>query len=578
MKTCIEVIEKQKKANRFTNYIDYIVFPKYKNLITGSKITFDFPLTVLVGKNGSGKSSVLKALYGAPNKFSCGDYWFTTEVDPIESSNIKEEKNRFFYSYKKDDVQQEVLYQRMPRKGNPDYWETAKPMKSLGMTVDNRCSPIEKELIYLDFRSEITAFDKAFYFGVKSDEKIQDFLRKKSKYLKRAFNNEEVRYPVKKTYKTHEKLIQLNQEIIDQINKILEKNYIEIKILKHKFYDKFGVSILVKTKLGLEYSEANSGSGESAIINLVYNIMEASDQTLILLDEPESSLHPSAQKRLKLFLLEQIKKKRHQIILSTHSPMLIEGLPSSAIKLFSNNLTNNTVIEENRSYEEAFFDLSDSVNLKKTIICEDFSAKELITRILNISKKNHYMNVEIGGGAESILKKYVPIFSNNLENNFYIMLDGDKTKESINLQNETLEKLEDESYLKAKSKEVFGFDIPIYIDGGLFGGNSDQKKEMYKKNIEFHKNRVKYIPNNKIPEEIILSSTFIKESYKNEVENKAINRTNAKQILEEISTSRGENDKKLTIAALITDIVREDLVEIKELKEILSSILKMEME
>lgn len=573
MNSCIDAIESQKKANRFENYIDYIVFPRYKSLIDNSKINFDFPLTALVGKNGSGKSSVLKALYGAPKGFSCGEYWFTTEVDPI-----KEEKNRFFYSYKKNGIPQEVLYQRMPRKNDPDYWETSKPVKSLGMLSERRCPPIEKDLIYLDFRAEIPAFDKAFYFGIKQKEKIQDFLRKRSIYLKRAFNNEKVKYPASKKYKIYEPLINLNLSTIEKINDILGKNYTEIKIVYHKFYEKFGTSILVKTKLGLEYSEANSGSGESAIINLVYNLMTAKKETLILLDEPEASLHPSAQRRLKLFLLEQIKEKRHQIILSTHSPMLIEGLPSTAIKLFSNDSMNNILIEENRSYEEAFFDLSDFVSTKKTIICEDSSAKELIRRILNIHQKGQYINVEVGGGAEAILKKYIPIYANILEHNLYIILDGDKTKNIVELENEKGQNLNNITFLKEKSKEVFGFDIPIYVDGNVGRGNEDQKKDTYKKYIEFHKKRIKYIPEGKIPEEIILSSNSIKKQYENQIKNRVIDKSNAKEIIREISKVRGEDTIKDTISALITEIVKEDLKEIKDLKKILSSILNMEME
>lgn len=39
---------------------------------------------MLVGKNGTGKSSVLQAIYGCPQNKSTGDYWFSTDVDPIE--------------------------------------------------------------------------------------------------------------------------------------------------------------------------------------------------------------------------------------------------------------------------------------------------------------------------------------------------------------------------------------------------------------------------------------------------------------------------------------------------------------
>lgn len=50
-------------------------------------------------------------------------------------------------------------------------------------------------------------------------------------------------------------------------------------------------------------------AGENAIINMVCAIMDAKRDSLILLDEPEVSLHPSAQIKLKIFLLNMTMKK-----------------------------------------------------------------------------------------------------------------------------------------------------------------------------------------------------------------------------------------------------------------------------
>ena len=83
--------------NKFVNYIKYIQFPFYKSLTPNTHIDFSFPLTMLVGKNGTGKSSVLQAIYGAPRGKSTGDYWFSTSVDPIE-----ENKNKYFYGYSRE--------------------------------------------------------------------------------------------------------------------------------------------------------------------------------------------------------------------------------------------------------------------------------------------------------------------------------------------------------------------------------------------------------------------------------------------------------------------------------------------
>ena len=60
----------------------------------------------------------------------------------------------------------------------------------------------------------------------------------------------------------------------------------------------------------MQYTEAFAGSGESRIILMVDEVLNAEAKSLILLDEPEINLHPGAQIRLKRFLLEQILEKK----------------------------------------------------------------------------------------------------------------------------------------------------------------------------------------------------------------------------------------------------------------------------
>ena len=152
-----------------------------------------------------------------------------------------------------------------------------------------------------------------------------------------------------------------NAKILSEINNILGKQYVEIRRVYHRVYESWGTSVLVKTKDGMSYSEANAGSGENAIINMVCTVLSAPNNSLILLDEPEVSLHPSAQKKLKIFLLQIIKKYHHQIVLSTHSNVLIEGMPKDALKLFE--MTENAKINvTNGVYSsEAFYNIKEEV-------------------------------------------------------------------------------------------------------------------------------------------------------------------------------------------------------------------------
>lgn len=114
------------KKGHYKKHIDYIRFPYYKNFEKNTKITFDYPITVFVGENGTGKSSVLKALYGCVGDKSIGEHWFSTKVDRIK--DIGSERNCVIYNYTdKDDKAKdyEVLLSRMKRDNDPDYWETS---------------------------------------------------------------------------------------------------------------------------------------------------------------------------------------------------------------------------------------------------------------------------------------------------------------------------------------------------------------------------------------------------------------------------------------------------------------------
>lgn len=159
-------------------------------------------------------------------------------------------------------------------------------------------------------------------FEQKNKENKQ-FIIQRSPLLRRIFLGEnKVTFPNHPENCLHDKMeiynMVNNAKILNEINNILGKQYVEIRRVYHRVYESWGTSVLVKTKDGMSYSEANAGSGENAIINMVCTVLSVPNNSLILLDEPEVSLHPSAQKKLKIFLLQIIKKYHHQIVLSTH--------------------------------------------------------------------------------------------------------------------------------------------------------------------------------------------------------------------------------------------------------------------
>ena len=127
-----------KYARIFPGYITHIRFPRYKNIVDGTRIDFTFPITALVGSNGSGKTSILNALYGAPARKSTGQYWFSTKVDPIEEGEGS--PSRFIYGHHnstlKSVVETRKARVRKVRSGrlDPNYWEPTKESPGDGMS------------------------------------------------------------------------------------------------------------------------------------------------------------------------------------------------------------------------------------------------------------------------------------------------------------------------------------------------------------------------------------------------------------------------------------------------------------
>lgn len=82
-------------------------------------------------------------------------------------------------------------------------------------------------------------------------------------------------------------------------------------------------NFFLKYRMG-EYSHTSDGLGEG-IISLLFIIDALYDSepgSVIAIDEPELSLHPAIQRKLKNLLLEY--SKTRQIVISTHSPLFID--------------------------------------------------------------------------------------------------------------------------------------------------------------------------------------------------------------------------------------------------------------
>lgn len=513
LKNLINEILSKKNEGQFPNYIDRITFPFYANLGQMSSITFDFPLTVFIGPNGCGKSTVLYALYGAVRTKTPRRFWFSSSIDNINDNDEHGIPHCFFYEYKKDNQILEVLKTRINLENDPDYWETSRPIESYGMKIlpeGKRNPPISKNVIYIDFRGILSSFDKYMYYE-DSEEKLinerQEYIRKKSLKLKDAIDTTSINYWKGRggaRYPQNKLPIKLNQTILKKVSEIVGKNYNSGIYLEHKFFKDWGFTSIFSTN-NYNYSDAHAGSGEIAITKLVMEIMEAKQNSLILLDEPEVSLHPLAIHRLKIFLLEQIKNKKLQVIISTHSPLMLENLPSESIKLFRYSSNGKFDIINKVLPEEAFISIGHTITDKTVIYVEDILAKRIIDSIIEIELPEYdqgLFTVEIYTGGKETVKKLSVTISLQNDNKKYIILDKENLPLIINPEQISFSNKNDINFLIRQIESAVGIKVTNLNFPKSSNQSQQQLSDWYYNFIKYYFSHVHFLPC-EIPEEMI---------------------------------------------------------------------------
>lgn len=526
----IEVMRRLLEQNKLEPYIRHIRFPQYKNIKPFTQIDFTFPITALVGANGTNKSSLLKALYGAPDSNNLGNYWFSTDIDPIlEGDNYP---NCFVYGYLNQHRGNlvEVLKTRVKKGNDPDYWEPSRPIIRYGMEgmpepdpadpnrSQTRWKAISKKADLLDFRLSLSAFDRYFYNGDFSQTKHlshkKNYIRTRAPHLKSVLDNglnKYLYYNVNRIVSGQNKTLTADE--LDAVKKILGRNYSEIKLVGHKFFQAEGYTARISNN-DHNYTEAFAGSGEFAVVMLVTRIMRAEPKSLILLDEPEVSLHPGAQERLLDFLGDQVIKKKHQVIFTTHSPALIRKLPPDAIKVLSleGTAAHVTLASQKSMPEEAFLQIGEPILGKKLVITEDRLAIEIIRRALRVHNPQRLQLLRFqhfSGGASVMFNNYVVPYSAENRSDILCLFDGDQRPASKWPKLDEISKINDDD-LSEKIKILTGSEIKFPINSGDEADKKNQRHDAQRRFLGWSCDHVRYLPGNQSPEEFVLSKIDIK--------------------------------------------------------------------
>ncbi len=277
--TINELFEKVSRRS-YRKYLYKVILKRIRGF-NDKIVTFDFPITALVGPNGGGKTTILGAV-------ACA-YKIIKPQQFFAKSGILDESM----------LDWQIEYEIIDR------------------DVNQRDS-IVRSASFVSFRWRRDGLTRdVLVFGVSRTVPANERAELR-KCASTAFEF------------TDDNIQLLHPEVSDAVGKILGK---DVSTYRNIRIDTLGrVSLLSgRTENGASYSEFHFGAGEFSIIRMVIAIENVPNSSLILVEEIENGLHPVATIRMVEYLIDVAHRKSSQVIFTTHSNDALKPLPSNAI-------------------------------------------------------------------------------------------------------------------------------------------------------------------------------------------------------------------------------------------------------
>jgi predicted ATPase len=374
--------------------------------LTTCSLSFDFPITAIAGKNGSGKSTVLALVCCAYHNRKSG----------YKSAHRKLPYYTFadFFIQHKEEIPPSGIFIKNHIAHN-NWKPTASMPEGEGIAWQPRRKP--KDGKWNEYAIRVRR-DVAF-IGI---ERIVPHSEKsQSKSYNRYFKSDET--------------LGWEEKVGAMVGHILCKSYEEIKIAKHSKY-----RLPIVKSDGITFSGFNMGAGENALFEIFTTIYSAPTGSLIVIDEIELGLHIEAQKRFIKKLKEVCLERHIQIIFTTHSSEIFDCLPDEA-RIFIEKVNGKTIINVGSSSEHAFSKLSAENSRELTILVEDDIAKKLIALALPTEIRSR-VHIEMIGSASALAIQLASNFKFKDSRKTVAVFDGDQRKKQTNNINKACTSLE----------------------------------------------------------------------------------------------------------------------------------------
>ena len=326
-------------------------------------------LVVLAGSNGSGKTRVLESILKyfqdnlnyKQNNIEAGIFYEEKEKNCI--SNVQD----FFYG---------LEYFSYHEVNNPLYEKHIEIKNKLDILPKIIYVPTEINFQKMNVASTTLVQEYKFINIVNTNliKDIPSYIA--TKMISAMLKNK------------NEKVGDVQKKVFDEINEIFENLSINVKV---EDISQDGRNITLFTNSSgdeFDINELSSGEKQLFLRTLAIKMLNP-ENSIILIDEPELSLHPKWQQRI----VDVYRKigKNNQIIIATHSPHILGSVRKENIMLLDKNDEGKIVIKTGDELYDSYGQpteriLEDIMGLKTTRNQEIFDKLEKIREMVNEDK------------------------------------------------------------------------------------------------------------------------------------------------------------------------------------------------
>ena len=321
----------------------------------------------MAGSNGSGKTTFLESIW---------NYFFDIalyKTDIMEKINITLE-NKFEDSIKNQIINELHFLSSYKENDRKKYQAILSSFETLPKLIY-----IPTEINFSEVKTETTNFYREYsFFNIVDFNMIKDIPSYiVSRIIYMLGQNENLT------------MLDARKKVTEEINGIF--NILELDV-KLKGISKDGKNMpIFENSQGEEFdiNELSSGEKQLFLRTLSIKMLEPED-SIILIDEPELSLHPKWQQQI--IKVYQSIGKNNQIIVATHSPHILGSVPSENIIILSKNEENKIVPITGEELYSSYGQTSDRIleDIMGMKSARNIEVQNLLDDVRNLVSENRY--------------------------------------------------------------------------------------------------------------------------------------------------------------------------------------------